>query len=468
MTAMPLGPAANPIPADLLHAFVERQGFVVLVVGAGCSIEDPTGLKLASEYAIEVHRQLVLDGVLDEGNCANPEDLSLVASAVWDRRESQRAVVERLPRAKFRTARPNDGYLIAAALLRERAVSCVLTLNFDLAMSSALTELSASEVEVIAGPQNLPQLGSSTVIYLHRNVDEPDPERWILRREALEDEWRDNWQEVVARRVMAAPVTVFAGLGSPAAVLTETVRRIRAAVSDVLRTYVVDPAEETQFQAALDLRQESHLRMGWVAFMRRIGARVAAEHRAALEAAALALCTEHGWGEESEHASSLCTRFTALGLVVSGKLRALWLLDRQGYAPDDARRGLVADLLLAVGLIERELGATAHFREDGVVEFRRDGMIVASALFISGGGTRRWMALEPRVRDSAASLRPETRPMHAILGGVQGSRPEEVAPPEDVVSGDLEEDIITGDPAIEMVMIDELRDDLARIHRLAD
>jgi hypothetical protein len=464
---MPPTPEASILPADLLHAVAERQGRVVLIVGAGCSIEPPTGLKLAGEYAMDVHRELVLDGVLAAGDCENPQDLSRVASAVWDRHGSQAAVVERLPRAEFRTARANDGYLIAAALLREGAVSCVLTLNFDLAMSSALTELSASDVEVIVGPQHLAYLGSATVIYLHRNVDEDDPDKWILRREALDEEWRDDWQEVVARRVMAAPVTVFARLGSPAAVLTETVTRIRAVVSDVVRTYVVDPAAETAFQAELNLTPESHLQLGWVEFMRMLGARVAAEHCAALEAAALALCAEHGWDGESEHASSLCARFTALGLVLAGKMKALWLLERQGYAPDDARRGLIADILLAVGLIERELGATAHFREDGVVEFRKDATIVASVLVASGGGTRRWMALEPRVRAVVGGLRSESRPEWAILGGVQGSAPEQVAPPEDLISGDAGHDIVAGEFVVDMVMIDELRNDPTKISEIA-
>jgi hypothetical protein len=406
---VPITPTAE-VPADLLHALAECRGRVVLVIGAGCSIEPPTGLKLSSEYAVEVMRQLVLDGVLDEGDCDDPEDLSLVASAVWARHGTQASVVERLPRGEFRTARPNDGYLIAAALLREGAISCVLTLNFDLAMSSALTDLSASEVQVIVGPQHLAELGSSTVIYLHRNVDEDDAERWILRREALEEEWRDDWQEVVARRVMAAPVTVFAGLGSPAAVLTETVARIRAAVSDALKTYVVDPAEATPFQVALDLPPESHVRTGWADFMRRLGARVAAEHCAALEAAARALCAEHGWDNEVEHAASICSRFTGLGLVFLGKLRARWLLDAQGYARDDASRALIADLLLGIGLVERELRASVHFRDDGAVEFRQDGTIVASVLVVSGGGTRRWAALEPRVRSVAAALRADLRP----------------------------------------------------------
>jgi len=455
------------LPADLLHAVAECDGRVVLVLGAGCSLEEPTGLKLASFYASEAFRQLVLDGLLGQTECDDPDDLSLVASAVWARHGSQAPLVERLPRNAFRTARANDGYLIAAALLRERAVSCVLTLNFDLAMSSALTALSASDVEVIEGPQHLANLGAAALIYLHRNVDEVDLERWILRQEALEQEWKDDWQEVVARRVMASPVTVFAGLGSPAAVLTETVARIRAVVSDHLKAYVVDPAEETDFQDALDLPDEAHLRAGWCDFMLQLGKRVVAEHYAALKTAAGELCAENNWSDELSHAPSLCSRFADLGLVRTGKLRALWLLEQQAYAPDDARRGLIADLLLGVGLVERELDATAHFREDGVVEFRQGNVIVASTILASGGGTRRWTALEPRIRTRAGHLRPEERPVSAILGGVQGVRPEQIAPPEDVLSGETSDDIIAGGIVMNLVMVDELREDPARIQALA-
>ncbi len=457
----------NPeLPSDLLHAAAERQGLVVLVVGAGCSLEAPTNLKLAREYALDVHRRLLLDGLLQEGQCEHPEDLSLLASVVWEHHGSQAGVVERLPRSAFRTARPNEGYLIAAALLREGAISSILTLNFDLAMSTALVDLNGADVRVIPGPAQLAQLGSSTVIYLHRNVDEPDLEKWILRREALEDEWRDSWEEVVARRVMAAPVTVFAGLGSPAAVLTETVSRIRAVVSDALTTYVVDPAQETPFQDALDLAPESHIRLTWVAFMRKLGARVAAEHSLSLEDACRTLCAEHGWTDEAEHAGSLCAKFTATGLVRIGMLRAGWLLDQEAFAPDDARRELVADLLLAIGLIERELAAAARFREDGVVEFERDGTVVASVVLASGGGSRRWAALEPRVRSIVDDLQPESRPAYAVLGGVQGARPEHIAPPEDLISGHVRENIINGPPSIEMVTIDELRDNADAIRRL--
>lgn len=465
---MPPTPTQTSCPPELLRALAEQRGLVVLVVGAGCSLDAPTGLELSRVYALEANRKLEQDGILTPGECPDPTDLSAVASAVHTKSGSQAAVVARLPRAEFRTARANEGYLLAAALLRERAVGCVMTLNFDLAMSDALTDLSAEEVAVVAGPQDLHDLGSAAVIYLHRNVDEADAEKWILRKEALDEEWRDEWQEVVAQRVMAAPATVFVGLGSPAAVLTETITRIRSAVedADALRAYVVDPAETTAFQAAINLPPEAHIRMGWREFMQLLGRRVLAEQCASLHTECETLCANNEWEAETEFVESLCHRFGGLGLVLVGRLRARWLLDGQGYAPDDARRPLLADLLLAVGLIERAVQGTAYFREDGVVEFRHDGRIVATVLLASGGGSQRWSALEVRLAAAVAEIRAEVRPTYAIVGGAQGIQPRDVTPPLDVISGDAEDDIIEG-PQLKMLAVDELRTNPEALPQLA-
>lgn len=253
-------PTNPPLPPELLHAVAERAGRIALVVGAGCSLEQPTGLELATKYSLDVHRQLVQDGLLIEGECEHPEDLSLLTSTVWERHGNQSLVVERLPRNELRQAQPNDGYLIAAALLREGAVSAVLSLNFDLAMTASLGRVSAKEVDVVAGPAAIGQLGAATVIYLHRNVDELNADRWILRVEALEEEWQGGWEEIIAQRVMSCPVVVFAGLGSPAAVLTETVARVRKAVGAEHYAFVVDPAEETEYASIVERLHDSRER----------------------------------------------------------------------------------------------------------------------------------------------------------------------------------------------------------------
>lgn len=193
------------LPADLLHAVAhDGGGRVVLVVGAGASFEPPTGLPLSRPISVEAHRQLVADGVLSEGQCTDPENLSCLADAVVDATGDQSALVERLPILSFRAAEPNEGYLIAAALLREQAVACVMTLNFDLGMSAALTRLGAhDDVGVVSGPEEHHRLGTVNLIYLHRNVN-ANPEAWILRTSALADDWRDRWEAVIAHRVIEA------------------------------------------------------------------------------------------------------------------------------------------------------------------------------------------------------------------------------------------------------------------------
>lgn len=450
------------VPPQLLHAVAQRDGRIALVVGAGCSLEAPTNLKLATVYAEDVYRRLVLDRVLSDGDCGSPDDLSAIASTVWTKHGRQSEVVERLPRVEFRLARPNDGYLAAAALLRERAVSAVLTLNFDLAMTTALVEVGAREVNVVPGPAAAADLGSLSLIYLHRNVDESDPEQWILRVEALAEAWQGQWEEVVSQRVMSTPVVVFAGLGSPAAVLTESVAKVRQAVTAQHQAFVVDPAESTAFEAALDLPPESHVRVGWCAFMEALARRVAEELSAKLMESCQALSTAHGWADDPAQIEELCQRLYSNGLVKAGKLKASWLLSDEPYVVDDERRVLIADLLLAIGVLERTAGASGLFQPSGVVEFTRAGAAPVPVLVVSGGGALRWAALEPLVHRALTSA-PNGQAAFALVGGVQGTRPSDLAPPSDIIHGDVDADIIEGYVGIEYVTVDDVRSDPAAV-----
>lgn len=452
---------APSLPADLLQAVSSAGGHITLVVGAGCSLELPTGLQLAATYSLDIHRRLVEDGLLEDGDCSSPEDLSVLASTVWEKHGSQTPVVSRLPLNQLRLAQPNPGYLLAAALLRERVVGAVLTLNFDLAISTALGQLSAIEIGIVPGPSAVDQVGSAVVIYLHRNVDESDDNKWILRLEALRDEWRDGWEEVVAQRVMSAPKVVFAGLGSPAAVLTETVGRIRSAVPEAHAAYVVDPSSDTPFKEVLHLPDEAHIRMGWCSFMELLAKRFVVELRHRFGEECRALCAANGWNSEEEFISDLCERLHDVGLVSLGRLRAAWLMESDLYVPDDARRRQLADLLLGVGLVERHYGATAEFVEDGTVRMHREGKPLGSFIAVSGQGTLRWHALEARVLERISTLRGIGRARSALMSGMSGGRPAVIAAPEDVV-GEWGDDIVQGEPRPELIMVDEVRDEPTR------
>ena len=187
------------LPADLLYAISQTEGGrVVLVVGAGCSAEPPTDLPLSRELALSAHRKLVEDGVLGDGDCPEPHNLSSVADAVWATTNSQRDLIMRFPCESFRQAQPNKGHLLTAAMLYERALSCVMTLNFDLALSNALSQMGThGDVTIISKPEECANLGLSNLIYLHRNVD-AEPDRWVLRSVSLAESWRDGWERFPA------------------------------------------------------------------------------------------------------------------------------------------------------------------------------------------------------------------------------------------------------------------------------
>ena len=285
-----------PLPVKLLGAIAhEDGGRVVLVIGAGCSFEAPTNLPLARTCAEEAHRRLVADGVIGDDDCPRAEDLSCVADTVRQASGTQAPLVERLPLTRFRSAEPNEGHRLAAAMMREHAVKAVVTLNFDLAISTALADLGNKEVMILTGPQDHHRMGIINLVYLHRNVDAAADD-WILTTEALDNAWRGQWQEFVVATMLTAPVTVFAGLGTPAAVLIDSTGRIRGAIPQGVNAFQVDPgaAEDSEFFTALQILDANYIRSGWVDFMRSLASRLAAEHRSALHQAAMQFQADEG------------------------------------------------------------------------------------------------------------------------------------------------------------------------------
>src|SRR5688500_9875396 len=236
------------LPPELLAAVASvGGGKLSLVVGAGCSIEAPTSVPPASACSTEVHRRLIADGVLGEGECLEPSDLSALADSVFAKHGSQRHVVERfISQYDLKLASPNSGYLIAAAMLCEGAISSIVTLNFDLALSNALSQIGSNHaIGVVESPADLASQKARNVYYLHRNVNDAYPDTWVLRAAALLDEWKGHWEPIIAGRVLIAPLVVFAGLGTPISVLIETTALIRTAIPNAT-FFQVDPGAKEE------------------------------------------------------------------------------------------------------------------------------------------------------------------------------------------------------------------------------
>ena len=388
--------AAMPVPPHILGAASDRTGGRwVLVIGAGCSVEPPTSLPDSATCARDAHRRLRSDGLLPQ-DCTNPDDLSAVADAVYAETQAQAPLVERLPLESFRSASPNQGHYTAAALLIERSLAGIVTLNFDLAMSTALANLGSGDaVAIVTGPNHIARLGNPNLVYLHRNADAP-PEEWVLRSTHLEEVWEDRWEPVIATRILVSPVVVFVGIGSPAAVLTSTVTRIRTALPQAgVRVYQVDPVPfvEQPFAEALLLEEAAYYQSGWCDFMDTIASRVLSEHVALLQQACRDLRDERNYQEHN--LEDVTTAIESLDLHVFGRIRARWLLHVGNYAAIHAfDTGLIADILLIISFLASSLVASVRLRDDGAIEFRRNGHLLVVVGLATGRGVRSLLAVE--------------------------------------------------------------------------
>lgn len=450
------------LPSDLLKAISQMEGGrVVLVVGAGCSAEPPTSLPLSRELALNAHRRLIEDGVLDNGDCLEPDNLSCVADAVWSKTNSQRELVVRFPCDGFRQAEPNRGHLLTAAMLYEQALSCVMTLNFDLALSNALSQIGTRGiVTIINKPEDYVSLGLSSLVYLHRNV-EAEPDRWVLRSVALEENWRDGWERVVTERVVSTPITVFVGLGSPIGVLEESTLRILEKLRGIVKVYQVDPdtKSESSLFKKLGLPDDVYLQMNWCEFMDRLASRLVQEHRADLEQACKDQIQEHSWDDED--VETLCQRLTQDGLIKLGQIRAKWTLNPAFYLP---RRMVLtkclADLVLAVGFIERQSSSQAIFRSDGIIEFRRDNIVIGVVIAAHGLGHLRWPAIELRIKQSQQYHEyGHHGTIRAIISGAPSIRPTDITTPENIVWQGDSDSLIPSQERLKMYSIDLLREE---------
>ena len=413
---------------------------------------------LSQVYSRRVHEQLIADGVLDVGECADPEDLSELASVVFAKTGLQRDVVDRLPRNDFKYARANEGYLLAAALVREGSIRVVATLNYDLALTDAVRQLDGNEIEEISGPGDLRYLGGKAIIYLHRNVNESNYENWILRKEALENEWRGGWEAFVSQWLTMSPVVLFVGLGSPAVVLTETLKKVHGAFPDQLEAFLVDPVEESPFAESLDLQPARCIRATWGLFMSLLAERVVDSWKQEMIQTCSELCLENGWTDTDEGIAAVCNAFLTGGLLKVGQRRAT-LLNSGSYAPDsEATRILIADLLLAVGVLAVAASAEVAFNADGDAVLRLSNGRDVTVVLLSGSGYRRWGQVNGLLTNRRAS-----RPDLVVAGGFSGTPPVDLAPPDDVVSDEPTDDVAVGGMTLRIMAIDDLRSQLSNV-----
>lgn len=421
------------VPASLRAAISgPANGRIALVLGAGCSIDAPTSLKTAGDYAALAHRRLVAENIVAEG-CCDPRDLGRLADAVFDATGSQKHLVDIL-KPELVNAAPNDGHKIAAALLAEQILGLILTLNFDRAIDAAVATMAhGSAVTIVHSVADLSDRTRFGVIYLHGDVEAPE-EAWILRTAQIDASWDDTWQQYVVVDLALTPNVVFAGLGSPTPVISETVLKVKTALPAAKRIYQVDKIDRARNLLAekLEVAADDYVVSCWTGFMRAVGDIVARDILNKMSDRHPSFCADNH--HEVEDVSMVIGALPS-DILSLGKLRAAWFMDRSEYKAFyntnlDHLVDIVRALAIALEIVD---AAECVLVEDGM-EFRREGRVLFRVFSYSGAGSAYWAKAEAEMLSRVQKFRrsDKTTPVVYLVTAAEmdqaTSVPEKIVP----------------------------------------
>lgn len=449
------------LPANVLAAVATCQARVTLVIGAGCSLDPPTNLPTGRDAARQAYQSLVANGVVQVGAGIDSGDLTSVADAAFSKTGSNEAIVDALNPARFANASPNRGHEIAAALLMEGCLRDVLTINYDLAMSSALTKLGAgASVGNILSESHHNRLIARNVIYVNGSAYS-SPQEWILTTDQLETAWQGNWAQLITERATLSPIVLFAGLGSSAAVLSSAAQRVRGAIPSGVFLCFVNPS---QFQDCLlahemGITTADYVKMNWLDLMDTLGKRLCTEQLQKIESALQTVVPEDPLRTEVSNAFlRLRERFD---LLLIGKIRADWLLEAQQYRPEaEAETSLLAVLISALSIIINRLNAEILIEADGRVRLIVGGNSEILILIGSGRGFRRFGAVRSRLREKfRRTVCPASAFAIALVGSTLDDDAQTGVIPDQLIDDEEPESLVTGGLQLRTIGCSALLDD---------
>ncbi|WP_263788821.1 SIR2 family protein [Salinibacter grassmerensis] len=453
------------LPPPLNQDFADHGGHsITLILGAGCSFDGRTDLPLSKAVSQRVYQELVDDGYLEEDFCDDPSDLSEVAEAVSQVTGGLEPIVGHI-RQRFLHVDANEGHQIAAAMMREGIISCVITLNYDDAMSQALGDVSGQEVSEIRSVSTQSDFGDINLVYLHGKADADNPNDLVMRTGQLNN-WQETWGEAIVQSQLIRSSTVFAGLGTPVKVLTETAKKLHNTFSSASTFYQVDPSpyeqenedgelEKAPLADAIGIQEGQYVSCGWNAFMRKAGKRALIRQVRDL----CNECADMAWNDERalfdamdpEEQTDLEERIKSYlhsgstSFLDLGRLRAHWFLMSEKYTPHN--QNLVARwvgrLLLAVDFVARryDFDQVVFRPSDGSVEFSRSGnpRSVVARLF-HGRGDRGWSHVDSKLTSTSTSAIESVNQATCVLGRGLDGDPQNIAPPSDLTNPDASKD----------------------------
>lgn len=441
---------------------VNEQG-IVLVIGAGSSLDDPTSLELGSHYSESAHLALTRRGVI--ATQPRPWDLSELADAVVAATGNQDQLVAELPIPRMKLATPNLGHVIAAALQADGFVRSILTLNYDTAMAGAISQLGGSDVHVIERKEDLPSTSPKMLIYLHGSANGL-PRALVLTTADLDTTWQGSWKELIANQTLLAPVIAFVGLGSSANLVSSTLQKIMDGVGGATSFVLVGPGDQsiTTFAASIGADAAHCIDCGWEDFMK------------ACAAYALTTLVQLGAAkfDEVERQRSVASvdtahvleEITQLGFLEYGAARAKWfgVDSKRRYMPHPAKDTPellhLADIIHLIAEIESWVSTSIRIT-DGDVE-----VAGATVSIFSSQEPADFETAITRVQARIDRGHPSRRPSAVIIA--RTTPPERIAAPASIVFGGHEDhslglveelDIIRSQVEVGMFYLPEVRAD---------
>ncbi len=395
---------AVTVPAPLVAAVAQPgTGQIAIVLGAGCSMDAPTNLASASDYAKRAYRDLVEQRIIVDG-CCDREDLGALADAVFAITGSQEALVDIL-RRQLANASPNDGHKIAASLLAEGIVGLILTLNFDRALDTAISDIATEAyVAIIHGVEDLRARTRQGLVYLHGNVESPDS-RWILRTAQIDANWEDTWQEYILTDFALTPNVIFAGLGSPTPVISETVLKVRGVLVPPRNVFQVDALDrgDNRLADALEIPLGDYIRSCWTGFMGALGGSASRGFLNAISDRHPTFCEENRLHRED---ITLVMESLPMDILILGKLRAAWFMSKAEYKTFiNTMLDHLVDIVRALAIALRIVQANECVVVEDGMEFRKDGKPLFRVFSCSGAGSMFWARAEAEIRSRLRKFR---------------------------------------------------------------
>lgn len=426
----PISASVPPYAVALAGRAVSADKLVIYV-GAGISLSQPTNLPTGAKLAAAIHTQL--KGAFPALANVDSWDLVAIADAVAALQGGEEALRQTSVRsANFKTAKPGYAHKVLAHLMIEGAVE-VLTTNWDNCIERGAGEERLSTVTTV---HDLAGVTPPWVLKVHGCASRPDS--LLLTSGHLDSP--PTWVQEQTRARLGSSVVVFLGIGDVAGYVKRRIKEAIQEIGSVESIRVVAPDIETNWEdsqwktVAPDLHGDHKIPATADRFMEQLAS-----------AYVIGRLGEHSVTLSSDEALAAHLETAKGGLLDSDALtvlqwaRAVDINPRVGESV--LKSSELGKVLIALGHLA---GDSARLNHNHVFESAK-GPIELLIATQTVSPRRLVDAAENRLQDHVS--RGEPPPLFVVAGGV-GPIPKPVSLPHSILGETDDSDIVDGPLAL--------------------